>query len=409
MIRPSCAQGAKEIEAVTESAVVRRALHGVRVIDMSRVLAGPWATQLLADLGADVIKVERPGSGDDTRSFGPPWFEDGEGVREAAYFTCANRNKRSIALDIAKPEDAGLIAEMASQADVLVENYKVGSLARFGLGYETLAARNPRLVYCSITGFGQNGPYATLPGYDFIIQAMGGLMSVTGEPGDAPMKVGVALADILTGLYACNGILAALHQRNSSGRGQFVETALLDVQVAALANQAASFLATGRNPQRHGNAHPSIVPYQTFDTADGVIAIAVGNDGQFAELCAALDCPALGADSRFRTNADRVSARDLLIPELQRVLRTRGVREWLAKLADAGIPASPVNTIEQVFCDPHVIERQLQVSMPHTRLSNIPGVACPVRMSDSPPALDRGPPMLDEHGDQIRRETQRRG
>jgi crotonobetainyl-CoA:carnitine CoA-transferase CaiB-like acyl-CoA transferase len=386
---------------------VPRALHDVRVIDMSRVLAGPWATQLLADLGADVIKIERPGTGDDTRNFGPPWFQNDAGEREAAYFTCANRNKRSIALDITAPADAALVAEMASQADVFVENFRVGSLARFGLDYETLAARNPRLVYCSITGFGQSGPYANLPGYDFIVQAIGGLMSVTGDASGPPMKVGVALSDILTGLYACNGILAALHQRQWSGRGQYVETALLDVQVAALANQAASFLATGRNPDRHGNAHPSIVPYQTFGTADGVIAIAVGNDGQFAQLCAALECPALGADPRFSTNARRVAARDMLVPELQRSLRMRNTSEWLARLAAADVPAAPVNTIEQVFADPHVIERQLRVSMPHTSMGSIPGVACPVRMSDSPPLLDRGPPALDEHGAEIRRETKK--
>jgi glutaryl-CoA transferase len=391
---------------VTESAAARRALHDVRVIDMSRVLAGPWATQLLGDLGADVIKVERPGSGDDTRSFGPPWFEK-DGLREAAYFTCANRNKRSIALDITRPADAALVAEMASHADVFVENFKVGSLARFGLDYETLSTRNPRLVYCSITGFGQDGPYAALPGYDFIIQALGGLMSVTGESDGAPMKVGVALSDILTGLYACSGILAALHQRNASGRGQHVETALLDTQVAALANQAASFLATGRNPQRHGNAHPSIVPYQTFETADGVIAVAVGNDSQFMDLCTALDRPLLGNDPRFRTNAQRVADRDVLIHELQNVLRTRGTREWLGKLTEANVPASPVNTLHEVFADPHVVARKLRVSLPHASLGQVPGVACPVRMSNSPPVLDRGPPMLDEHGDEIRREMQR--
>ena len=393
---------------MTEPSAVPRALSGIRVVDASRVLAGPWATQLLADLGADVVKVERPGTGDDTRSFGPPWFRGANGEREAAYFTCANRNKRSIALDLARAEDAALLVEMASEADVFVENFKVGSLARYGLDYASLSARNPRVVYCSITGFGQHGPYSELPGYDFIVQAVGGLMSITGEASGPPMKVGVALSDILTGLYACNGILAALHQRNQSGRGQFIETALLDVQVAALANQAASFLATGYNPRRHGNAHPSIVPYQTFETSDGVIAVAVGNDAQFTALCKVLERPSLSADPRFRTNAKRVAERDLLIPELQRAFRRSSSRKWLALLADAGVPAGPVNTIEQVFSDPHVIERQLRVTLPHGRLGTVPGVACPVRMSDSPPVLERGPPALDEHGEQIRLEMKRR-
>jgi crotonobetainyl-CoA:carnitine CoA-transferase CaiB-like acyl-CoA transferase len=392
---------------LTDLTNVPRALHDVTVIDMSRVLAGPWATQLLADLGADVIKIERPETGDDTRNFGPPWFQNECGQREAAYFTCMNRNKRSIALDITLPEDAALVAKMASRADVFVENFKVGTLARFGLDYDSLAARNPRLIYCSITGFGQSGPYAGLPGYDFIVQAIGGLMSVTGEPGGQPMKAGVALSDILTGLYACNGILAALHQRMASGRGQYVETSLLDVQVASLANQAASFLATGRNPKRYGNAHPSIVPYQTFETSDGIIAIAVGNDIQFRQLCAVLGCPALGDDPRYQTNAQRVAERDVLVPELQRRLRVRTRAQWLRELGDAGVPAAPVNSLEQVFCDPHVIERQLKVDMPHSSMGSIPGVACPLRMSDSPPLLRRGPPVLDEHGDEIRNELQR--
>ena len=398
----------QETVVVTESSAVPRALSGIRVVDVSRVLAGPWATQLLADLGADVIKVERPGTGDDTRSFGPPWFHGANGEREAAYFTCANRNKRSIALDLTRAEDAALLVEMASEADVFVENFKVGTLARHGLDYTALAARNPRIVYCSITGFGQHGPYADLPGYDFIVQAVGGLMSITGEANGPPMKVGVALSDILTGLYACNGILAALHQRGQTGRGQHIETALLDVQVATLANQAASFLATGYNPRRFGNAHPSIVPYQTFETSDGVIAVAVGNDTQFTALCEVLERPSLAADPRFATNAQRVAERDILIPELQRAFRRRSSRKWLARLADAGVPAGPVNTIHDVFSDPHVIERQLRVTLPHARLGTVPGVACPVRMSDSPPVLDRGPPVLDEHAEQIRLEMKRR-
>jgi crotonobetainyl-CoA:carnitine CoA-transferase CaiB-like acyl-CoA transferase len=382
-----------------------RALDKIRVLDMSRVLAGPWATQLLADLGADVIKVERPGLGDDTRTWGPPWFTADDGRRESTYFVSTNRGKRSIAVDIADPRGAQLVATMATEADVLVENFKVGDLKRYGLDYTTLAARNPRLVYCSISGFGQEGPYAALPGYDFIAQAMGGMMSLTGEPDGAPVKTGVALADVMTGLYACNGILAALFQREQSGRGQHVTTCLLDVQIAALANQASGYFATQRNPQRTGNAHPSIVPYQSFRTADGVIAIAVGNDSQFRTLCQVLKAPQLARDSRFETNTARVEHRGILIPLLQNTLMRASSRHWIDQLTAAGVPAGPVNTLAEVFADPHVVQRELKISMPHTALGSVPGVACPVRLSDSPPRTDRGPPALDEHGEQIRREV----
>lgn len=380
-----------------------RALDGVRVIDMSRVLAGPWATQLLADLGADVIKIERPGVGDDTRSWGPPWFTGPNG-REAAYFVCANRGKRSIAIDITTPAGAALVCSMAAEADVFVENFKVGSLGRYGLDYETLSAANPQLVYCSISGFGEEGPYSPLPGYDFIAQAMGGLMSVTGEPTGIPMKAGVALTDIMTGLYACSGVLAALMQRNRTGRGQWVTTCLLDVQIAALANQASGYLASRRNPTRQGNAHPSIVPYQSFESADGVIAVAVGNDSQFSQFCAVLGCPQLSRDPRFATNSARVEARQTLIPLLQSLLKTRGSAHWVSSLTAAGVPVGPVNTLAEVFADPHVVQRQIELSMPHSTLGRVAGVACPVHLSGSPPRTDRGPPVLDEHGEQIRRQ-----
>jgi len=381
------------------------ALHGIKVIDLSRVLAGPWATQLLADLGADVIKVERPETGDDTRSWGPPWFVAADGAREAAYFTCANRGKRSIAIDIASPAGAMLATKMATTADVLVENFKVGALANYGLDYDTLSAINPGLIYCSITGFGQTGPYSELPGYDFVVQAMGGLMSVTGEPDGAPMKSGVALADIMTGLYACSGVLAALLQRQRTGRGQHVTTSLLDVQVATLANQAAGYFATAKNPARHGNAHPSIVPYQTFRTADGVIALAVGNDSQFQRMARVLGRPELATDERFKTNAGRVVARDALIPELANAFRSKPSAHWIKVLTEMSVPAGPVNLLSDVFSDPHVQQRGLQIAMPHSTLGAVPGIACPVRLSSSPPRDDVGPPTLDEHEAQIRAQS----
>jgi crotonobetainyl-CoA:carnitine CoA-transferase CaiB-like acyl-CoA transferase len=379
-----------------------RALDNTRVVDMTRVLAGPWATQLLADLGADVIKIERPAAGDDTRSWGPPWFQAQRGQRESAYFVCTNRGKRSLAVDIAEPRGAALVGTLAAEADVFVENFKVGDLKRYGLDYATLAVRNPRLVYCSITGFGQEGPYADLPGYDFIAQAMGGIMSLTGDPNGSPVKTGVALTDIMTGLYACNGILAALAQRERSGRGQHVTTCLLDVQIATLANQASSYLATQRNPPRMGNAHPSIVPYQSFRSADGLIAIGVGNDSQFHQLCRVLDASELTRDGRFTTNAARVEHREALIPLLQSAFMRSSSRHWITQLTNAGVPVGPVNTLADVFADPHVTECRLQMAMPHSHLGSVPGVACPVRLSDSPPRTDLGPPVLDEHGEQIR-------
>jgi crotonobetainyl-CoA:carnitine CoA-transferase CaiB-like acyl-CoA transferase len=382
-----------------------RPLHGLRVLDLSRVLAGPWATQLLADLGADVLKIERPGEGDDTRGWGPPWVESADGVaREAAYFLCANRGKRSLAIDVAQPDGARLVAALAAQSDVLVENFKVGGLAKYGLDHETLARANPRLIYCSITGFGLDGPYAARPGYDFIIQGMGGLMGVTGVPDGEPMKAGVAIVDLFSGLYAANAIQAALRHRDATGRGQRIDVSLLDVQVAVMANQALNYLVGGRNPRRLGNAHPNIVPYQAFSTRDGALTVAVGNDAQFARFCAALGVDALATDERYATNAARVANRGTLIPELQARLSGDDTRAWLARLETAGVPAGPINTLAQVFEDPQVVHRGLRVESPHDTLGSVPGVRCPVRMSDAAIGADRGPPPLGAHTREVLRE-----
>lgn len=368
-------------------------LSGIKILDLSRVLAGPWATQLLADLGAEVIKIEKPGEGDETRSWGPPYLEK-DGAREAAYFLAANRGKRSVGVDLADPEGAGLVSRLAAQADVVVENFKVGGLKKYGLDYESLRAVNPALVYCSITGFGQQGPYAQRPGYDFVVQAMGGMMSLTGEPEGEPMRVGVALTDLSTGLYAANAIQAALIHRQRTGQGQMIDLSLLDVQVALLANQALNYLVTGRNPRRWGNAHPNIVPYQSFATRDGDIALAVGNDGQFTRMCRAIGADGLAADPRFTTNADRVANRAVLIAALQGIFATGDTADWLARLEAAGVPAASVNTIAQVFADPHVRDRGLQLSLPHPTLGAAPGVACPIRLSETPVGAKTAPPAL---------------
>jgi glutaryl-CoA transferase len=374
------------------------ALEGVRVLDLSRVLAGPWATQLLADLGADVIKLERPGEGDDTRSWGPPYLEsDDAKTREAAYFLSANRGKRSVAIDVAQPRGAQLVADLAARTDVLVENFKVGGLRKYGLDYESLRARNPGLIYCSITGFGQDGPYAERPGYDFIIQGMSGLMSITGSPAGEPTKAGVAIADVFTGLYAANAIQAALLARVRTGMGQRIDLALLDVQVAVLANQALNYLVSGRSPRRMGNAHPNIVPYQAFDTADGSMTVAVGNDQQFARFCVALAAPHLAQDSRFATNEGRVAHREPLICEVQRLLFAQPTAYWLEKLEQGGIPAGPINTLEQVFSDPQVRHRGLRIDTPHRGAGSAPGVRCPIRMSGATVGAERGPPQIGEH------------
>jgi crotonobetainyl-CoA:carnitine CoA-transferase CaiB-like acyl-CoA transferase len=378
-------------------------LAGVRVLDLSRVLAGPWATQLLADLGADVLKVERPGVGDDTRGWGPPWFGGGEGAgdadggREAAYFTCANRGKRSLAIDLASEAGAARVRALAVDCDVLVENFKLGDLARHGLDAATLTAANPRLIYCSISGFGGFGPYAGRPGYDFIIQAMAGLMSVTGEADGPPTKAGVALVDIMSGLYACNGVLAALQRRERTGRGGVVEVALFDVQAATLANQAANYLATGRDPARHGNAHPNIVPYQSFACADGQIALAVGADRQFRDLCRALGREDLAADPAYATNADRVGRRTVLVGALAAVFATRPLAHWLERLDAAGVPCGPVNTVSALFADPHFQARELTLATPCTGLAEVSTLACPIRLDGARLVAEGGLPRLGEH------------
>jgi crotonobetainyl-CoA:carnitine CoA-transferase CaiB-like acyl-CoA transferase len=371
-------------------------LDGTTILDLSRVLAGPWCTQLLADLGATVIKVERPGEGDDTRSWGPPWRESNvtQGTRMASYFMSANRGKRSVAIDIAHAEGAALVRDLARHADVLVENFKVGGLAKYGLGYADLAAINPRLIYCSVTGFGQTGPYAERPGYDFIMQGMGGLMGVTGAPDGEPMRAGVALTDIMTGMYAVNGILAALLHRARTGAGQHIDVALLDVQVAAMANQALYYLVTGQNPGRHGNAHASIVPYQAFATKDGDVTIAGANDGQFRRLCAVLGQPELAADPRYATNAARVLNRESLIALLQAALLAWEQAPLLAALEAAGVPAGPINTLAQVFADPQVQYRGMAFTQNSPTMGEVPAVRCPLRFSAADVGSNLAPPAL---------------
>ena len=382
-------------------------LAGVRVLDLSRVLAGPWAGQMLADLGADVVKVERPGAGDDTRSWGPPWLKDqaGRDTSESAYYLCANRNKRSVTVDLAKPEGQAIVRSLALEADVLLENFKLGGLAQYRLDYASLAADHPRLVYCSITGFGQNGPYAPRAGYDFLIQGMGGLMSITGrsegEEGAGPQKVGVALTDILTGLYATIAVQAALAERARSGLGQHIDLALLDVQIACLANQASNYLAGGVVPKRMGNAHPNIVPYQDFPTADGDMILAIGNDGQFAKFCAVAAHPEWAGDPRFATNPQRVANRSTLIPMLRQATVMRTTHDWIAALEAAGVPCGPINRLDEVFADPHVVSRGLKITMAHPLAGEVPLVANPIRLSASPVEYRAPPPPLGAHTGEV--------
>ncbi len=382
-------------------------LEGIRVLDLSRVLAGPWATQMLADLGAEVIKVERPGQGDDTRKWGPPWLKDraGADTRESTYFLAANRGKRSITLDIAQPEGTRIARALAAKCDVVVENFKVGDLKRYGLDPATLGAAHPRLVYCSITGFGQTGPYAGRPGYDFIIQGMGGLMSITGErddaPGGGPQKVGVAVSDLFTGMYASNAILAALFHRERTGEGQHIDLALLDCQVAMLANMNTGYLASGVAPGRLGNAHASIVPYQVFRASDGHFVVAVGNDTQYQRFCEAIERGDLAADPRYATNSRRVEGREALVAALAPRLRERPVAEWLERLEKAGVPCGPIQDLAQVFSDPQVIHRGLQVSAPRDDASEVRMVANPIRFSKTAIAHDVAPPRLGEHTDEV--------
>ena len=385
------------------SAPAAQALTGLRVLDLSRVLAGPWATQMLGDLGAEIIKIEKPGAGDDTRGWGPPWLADGEGneTRESAYFLAANRSKRSVTIDMARPEGQALIRRLAQTSDVLVENFKVGGLARYGLDYDSLKALNPRLIYCSITGFGQDGPEAGRAGYDFMIQGMSGLMSVTGSPETEPQKIGVALVDVMTGLHAAVAVLAAIEQRHSTRRGQHIDLALFDVAMANLANQALNYLAGGSVPRRLGNAHPNIVPYQAFQTVDGHLILAVGNDGQFARFCRIADLPEIAADTRFITNAGRVAHREVLIPIIGAALMRQTTAEWLAMLDVAGIPAGPINTIEQAFAEPQALARGLALGLPHSLGGTAPGVRSPLRLSDSPLGAPQAPPTLGQHTDAV--------
>ncbi len=371
-------------------------LRSVRVLELSRVLAGPWAAQTLADLGASVIKVERPGVGDDTRSWGPPFVERADGARDAAYFLSTNRGKRSITIDFTQPEGRSLVEALALRSDVVIENFKVGSLARYGLDYDSLKAKHPRLVYCSITGFGQTGPYRDRAGYDLLIQAMGGLMSITGDPEGAPTKVGVAVTDVFAGLYAVIAIQAALAEREHSGEGTRVDISLLDVQTAVLANQALNFLVSGEAPRRLGNRHPNIVPYQPFAASDGHLVVAVGNDGQFARLCEVIGRPELASDDRFDTNPKRVKNQDLLLPVLERALAQRSRAEWLAALEAAGIPSGPIHSIDEVFDDPQVKARGLRIAADGASENLLPGVACPIRYDDAALVHPSPAPRLGE-------------
>ncbi len=392
---------------VTPHGATRHALSHIRVLDLTRVLAGPWCTQNLADLGADVIKVERPGVGDDTRSWGPPFARDqaGNPTSEAAYYLTANRGKRSITLDIATPEGQQVIRHLLMQSDVVIENYKVDQLKKYGLDYASLSALKPDLVYCSITGFGQTGPYAARAGYDFIIQGMGGLMSITGErdelPGGGPQKAGVAIADLMTGMYATIAILAALTHRDRSGAGQYIDMALLDVQVAMLANVGSNYLTTDKASKRWGNAHANIVPYQTFATSDGHIIVAAGNDSQYRKFVLAGGRPDLANDERFLTNPQRVGMRDTLVPLLAEMVRQKTKAQWLALLEQEGVPCGPINQLDEVFADPQVQARQCAIELNHPLAEKVKLVASPMRLSATPVRYDQAPPLLGQHTAQV--------
>ena len=383
------------------------ALSHLRVLDLSRVLAGPWAGQILADLGAEVIKVERPGNGDDTRAWGPPFLKDayGESTGEAAYYLSANRNKQSVTIDFTKPQGQQLVRELAAKSDILIENFKVGGLEAYGLDYASLKVLNPNLIYCSITGFGQTGPYAKRAGYDFMVQGLGGLMSLTGRPegeeGAGPVKVGVALTDILTGLYSTVAILAALAHRQHDGGGQHIDMALLDVQVACLANQAMNYLTTGVAPQRLGNAHPNIVPYQDFPTADGDFILTVGNDSQFRKFAEVAGRPEWVDDPRFATNKLRVANRSELVPLIRQATVFKTTAQWVAQLEAVGVPCGPINDLAQVFADPQVQARGLAMQLPHALAGLVPQVASPIRLSKTPVEYRNAPPLLGEHTRQV--------
>ncbi|MDH2592984.1 CaiB/BaiF CoA transferase family protein [Acinetobacter nosocomialis] len=379
------------------------ALNGIRVLDLSRVLAGPWCGQILADLGAEVIKIERPKVGDDTRSWGPPWMKDdsGQDTQEAAYYQSTNRNKLSVAIDIANPEGQELIKALIQDTDVVIENYKAGSLKKYGLDYESLSAINPKLVYCSITGFGQTGPRAEEPGYDFIIQGMGGLMSVTGErddlPGGGPQKVGVAFSDLATGLYSTIAIQAALLNRHVTGLGQYIDMALLDVQIATMANQGMNYLSSGNTPKRYGNAHANIVPYQVFKASDRDFIIACGNDTQFIQLCRSIGLPDLPNDARFARNADRIKHRNEIIGILQTHFLTKTADEWVDAIYAAKVPVGVINNLEQAFQEPQVIAREMLVEMNHPQRKKLKIIGSPIKLSRTPVEYKTAPPLLGEH------------
>ncbi len=385
----------------------RTTLGHLKILDLTRVLAGPWATQNLADLGAEVIKIERPRVGDDTRGWGPPFLKDSEGndtLSASSYFLSCNRGKKSVTLDLASPEGQDIVRKLAAQADVVIENYKVGTLARYGLGYDELAAINPRLVYCSITGFGQDGPYADLPGYDFIFQGISGLMSINGQPdeeGGMPVKVAIAIADILTGMYATTAILAAIEHRNLSGKGQHIDLALLDCMVGFNSYQAINYMLSGNIPKRMGNAHPNMVPYQVFRCKEGDVIVAVGNDSQFAAYCEVIGLPELAADPRFVSVNQRNQNRGVLIPMLSDRMLQRTMQEWVALLEAAKVPCGPINNMKQVFEDPQVQHRGIQVSLPHSSGIDAPGLANPIRLSETPIRYAHSAPQLGEHTHEI--------
>jgi len=386
---------------------MRRPLSNIRVLDLSRILAGPWATQNLADLGAEVIKIEKPGVGDDTRQMGPPFLRDatsGE-LGDAAYFMCCNRGKKSVAIDFSQPQGQAVLRQLVQQADVLVENYKVGALSKYGLDYSSLKSVNPELIYCSITGFGQTGPYKDRAGYDYLIQGMGGLMSVTGErddfPGGGPQRVGVAVSDLMAGMYATVAILAALHHRTAGHGGQHIDISLLDCQVGSLVNQGLNYLVTGEAPRRMGSGHPNIAPYAVYPASDGHLILAVGNDTQFRRLCSAIGQPDVGTDDRFATIRARVSNRSALDAWLTPITRSRSVAEWVELLEAAQVPGGPINDIARVFEDPHVIARGMRMDLPHPRYGSVPSVRNPIRYSETPLEFNVPPPMLGEHTNEI--------
>jgi crotonobetainyl-CoA:carnitine CoA-transferase CaiB-like acyl-CoA transferase len=386
-------------------------LSHIKVLDMSRVLAAPWAAQNLADLGADVIKIERPGKGDDSRAYAPPFLKDKNGneTKESAYFCAANRGKRSITVNLSKPEGQQLVRELAAQCDVLLENYKVGDLERYGLGYNDLAKINPGIIYCSVTGFGQTGPYKDRPGYDFMAQGMGGLMSITGEPDDVPgggpQRCGVPIVDLTTGMYATIAICAALANRAITGKGQAIDVSLLDTCVAYLANQGMNYLATGQSPERIGNAHPNIVPYQTFKTSDGAIILACGNDNLFKKFCEAAGCMEFTTDPKFSTNGARVNNRAEITNLLNAVFAKRSTRDWVKLLDDAGVANGPINNLQQVFEEPQVIARGMRIELPHAVAGSVPLVASPMRFSGTPIKHEVPPPALGQHTDEILRNS----